>query len=163
MPAENLLGERGRGYAQFLRTLDEGRIAIAALAIGVAQGCVDECVRYVKERSRVRPLDRRIPGHPVQDRRHGGAGARRPRSPATTPRPGCWPGKPFKKEAAIAKLVASEAAMANARDATQIFGGYGFMNEYPVGRFYRDAKILEIGEGTSEVQRLLIARSLNLV
>ena len=71
-------------------------------------------------------------------------------------------GQPFKKEAAIAKLTASNAAMDNARDATQIFGGYGFMNEYPVGRFYRDAKILEIGEGTSEVQRLLIARELGL-
>ena len=69
-------------------------------------------------------------------------------------------GQPFKKEAAIAKLTASDAAMDNARDATQIFGGYGFMNEYPVGRFYRDAKILEIGEGTSEVQRMLIAREL---
>jgi alkylation response protein AidB-like acyl-CoA dehydrogenase len=71
-------------------------------------------------------------------------------------------GEPFKKEAAIAKLVSSNAAMDNARDATQIFGGYGFMNEYPVGRFYRDAKILEVGEGTSEVQRMLIARQLGL-
>jgi short-chain 2-methylacyl-CoA dehydrogenase len=71
-------------------------------------------------------------------------------------------GEPFKKEAAIAKLTASNAAMDNARDATQIFGGYGFMNEFPVGRFYRDAKILEIGEGTSEVQRILIARELGL-
>ena len=71
-------------------------------------------------------------------------------------------GRPFKKEAAIAKLVASDAAMVNARAATQIFGGYGFMNETPVGRFYRDAKILEIGEGTSEVQRMLIARHLGL-
>ena len=71
-------------------------------------------------------------------------------------------GQPFKKEAAIAKLTASNAAMDNSRDATQIFGGYGFMNEFPVGRFYRDAKILEIGEGTSEVQRMLIARELGL-
>ncbi len=71
-------------------------------------------------------------------------------------------GEPFKKEAAIAKLVASDAAMANARAATQVFGGYGFMNEYAVGRFYRDAKVLEIGEGTSEVQRMLIARELGL-
>ncbi|MFD0855936.1 acyl-CoA dehydrogenase family protein, partial [Actinomadura adrarensis] len=71
-------------------------------------------------------------------------------------------GEPFKKEAAIAKLAASNAAMDNARDATQIFGGYGFMNEYAVGRFYRDAKILEVGEGTSEVQRMLIARALGL-
>ena len=71
-------------------------------------------------------------------------------------------GEPFKKEAAIAKLTASNAAMDNARDATQIFGGYGFMNEFPVGRFYRDAKVLEIGEGTSEVQRLIIARELGM-
>ena len=71
-------------------------------------------------------------------------------------------GQPFKKEAAIAKLIASNAAMDNARAATQIFGGYGFMNEYPVARFYRDAKILEIGEGTSEVQRMIIARQLGL-
>ncbi len=71
-------------------------------------------------------------------------------------------GEPFKKEAAIAKLTASNAAMDNARDATQIFGGYGFMNEYPVGRFYRDAKILEVGEGTSEIQRIVIARQLGL-
>ena len=77
--------------------------------------------------------------------------------PTTTRRPGCWPAEPFKKEAAIAKLIASNAAMDNARDATQVFGGYGFMNEFPVGRFYRDAKVLEIGEGTSEVQRMLIA------
>jgi butyryl-CoA dehydrogenase len=71
-------------------------------------------------------------------------------------------GQPFKKEAAIAKLTASNAAMDNARDATQIFGGYGFMNEFPVARFYRDAKVLEIGEGTSEVQRMIIARQLGL-
>ncbi|HSL08964.1 MAG TPA: acyl-CoA dehydrogenase family protein, partial [Pseudonocardiaceae bacterium] len=71
-------------------------------------------------------------------------------------------GQPFKKEAAIAKLVSSNAAMDNARDATQVFGGYGFMNEYPVARFYRDAKVLEIGEGTSEVQRILIARHLGI-
>ena len=71
-------------------------------------------------------------------------------------------GEPFKKEAAIAKLVASDAAMDNARAATQVFGGYGFMNEYAVGRFYRDAKVLEIGEGTSEIQRMVIARELGL-
>ncbi len=71
-------------------------------------------------------------------------------------------GRPFKKEAAIAKLVASDAAVLNAREATQIFGGHGFMNDTPVGRFYRDAKILEIGEGTSEIQRTIIARQLGL-
>jgi short/branched chain acyl-CoA dehydrogenase len=162
VPAENLLGEQGRGYAQFLRILDEGRIAIAALSTGLAQGCVDECVRYVKERS---AFGRKIGEYQAIQFKIADMEAR-----AHTARL-AWrhaagllaAGKPFKKEASIAKLTASEAAMANAREAAQIFGGYGFMNEYAVGRFYRDAKILEIGEGTSEVQRLLIARSLNLV
>jgi short/branched chain acyl-CoA dehydrogenase len=162
VPKENLLGERGRGYAQFLRILDEGRIAIAALSTGLAQGCVDECVRYVKERS---AFGRKIGEYQAIQFKVADMEAR-----AHTARL-AWrhaaallvAGRPFKREAAIAKLTASEAAMANAREATQVFGGYGFMNEYPVGRFYRDAKILEIGEGTSEVQRLLIARSLNLV
>ncbi|HEX4788646.1 MAG TPA: acyl-CoA dehydrogenase family protein [Actinospica sp.] len=161
VPRENLLGERGRGYAQFLRILDEGRIAIAALATGLAQGCVDECVRYVRERS---AFGRRIGEYQaiqfkiadMEARAHTGRLAWRHAAALLLA------GKPFKKEAAIAKLTASETAVANAREAAQIFGGYGFMNEYPVGRFYRDAKILEIGEGTSEVQRLLIARSLNL-
>jgi len=162
VPFENLLGERGRGYAQFLRILDEGRIAIAALATGLAQGCVDECARYVKERSafghrigeyqaiQFKIADMEVRAHTARLAWRHAAGL-------------LLAGKPFKKEAAIAKLTASETAVANAREAAQIFGGYGFMNEYPVGRFYRDAKILEIGEGTSEVQRLLIARSLNLV
>jgi alkylation response protein AidB-like acyl-CoA dehydrogenase len=162
VPMENLLGERGRGYAQFLRTLDEGRIAIAALATGLAQGCVDECVRYVKERSAF--------GHKIGEYQAIQFKIADMEARAHTARL-AWrhaaglllAGKPFKKEAAIAKLTASEAAVTSAREAAQIFGGYGFMNEYPVGRFYRDAKILEIGEGTSEVQRLLIARSLNLV
>ena len=161
VPEENLLGERGRGYAQFLRTLDEGRIAIAALATGLAQGCVDESVRYVRDRNafggpigRFQALQFKIADMEV--RAHNArlawyhAAAR------------MLAGEPFKKEAAIAKLTGSDAAMDNARDATQIFGGYGFMNEFPVGRFYRDAKILEIGEGTSEVQRILIARELGL-
>jgi len=161
VPEANLLGERGRGYAQFLRTLDEGRIAIAALATGLAQGCVDESVRYVRERDafggpigRFQALQFKIADMEV--RAHNArlawyhAAAR------------MLAGEPFKKEAAIAKLTGSDAAMDNARDATQIFGGYGFMNEFPVGRFYRDAKILEIGEGTSEVQRILIARELGL-
>ena len=161
VPEANLLGERGRGYAQFLQILDEGRVAIAALSAGLAQGCVDECLRYVRERSAF--------GHQLGDyqdiqfkiadmeaRAHGAtiawydAAAR------------LQAGEPFKKEAAIAKLTASNAAMDNARDATQIFGGYGFMNEFPVARFYRDAKVLEIGEGTSEVQRMIIARQLGV-
>jgi short-chain 2-methylacyl-CoA dehydrogenase len=161
VPEENLLGERGRGYAQFLQTLDEGRIAIAALSVGLAQGCIDESIRYAAERSAF--------GHQIgayqaiqfkiadmEVRTHTARLAYRDAAALLLA------GKPFKRQASIAKLAASEAAMVNAREATQIFGGYGFMNEFPVGRFYRDAKILEIGEGTSEVQRLLIARSLGV-
>jgi short-chain 2-methylacyl-CoA dehydrogenase len=161
VPAENVLGRRGKGYAQFLEILDEGRIAIAALSVGLAQGCVDECVRYVNERE---AFGKTI-GHfqviqfklaDMQARTHT---ARLAYFDAVHR---MMKGAPFKEQAAIAKLVASDAAMVNAREATQIFGGYGFMNETPVGRFYRDAKILEIGEGTSEVQRMIIARALGL-
>lgn len=161
VPAANLLGERGRGFAQFLRTLDEGRVAIAALSVGLAQGCVDESVRYAHEREtfgakigtyqaiqfKIAEMEARV--HTARLAYYEAASR-------------MLRGEPFKKQAAIAKLVSSEAAMDNARDATQIFGGYGFMNEYPVGRFYRDAKILEIGEGTSEVQKMLISRELGL-
>lgn len=161
VPAANLLGERGRGYAQFLSILDEGRIAIAALAVGLAQGCVDECLRYVGQRV---AFGREIGRYQAIQFKIADMAAR-----VHTARLAYYDaaarllaGQPFKKEAAIAKLVASHAAMDNARDATQIFGGYGFMNEYPVGRFYRDAKILEIGEGTSEIQRMVIARELGL-
>jgi short/branched chain acyl-CoA dehydrogenase len=157
--ADNLLGERGRGYAQFIATLDEGRVAIAALSTGLAQGCVDESVRYAGER---RAFGAPIGEHQAIAFKLADMAAR-----VHTARLAYYDaalrmmaGQRFKKEAAIAKLVASNAAMDNARDATQIFGGYGFMNEFPVGRFYRDAKILEIGEGTSEVQRMLIAREL---
>ena len=161
VPAENLLGERGRGYANFLAILDEGRIAISALAVGLAQGCVDECMRYAQEREAF--------GHHIgayqaiqftiaemETRTHVArcayydAAAR------------MLAGKPFKRQAAIAKLYSSEIAVTNARAATQVFGGYGFMNEYPVARFWRDSKILEIGEGTSEVQKMLIARDLGV-
>ncbi|QYC43387.1 Acyl-CoA dehydrogenase [Nonomuraea coxensis DSM 45129] len=161
VPAANLLGERGRGYAQFLQTLDEGRIAIAALSVGLAQGCVDECLKYVRER--------RAFGNPIGHYQAIQFKVADMEARAHTARLAYYhaaermlAGAPFKKEAAIAKLVSSNAAMDNARDATQVFGGYGFMNEFPVGRFYRDAKILEIGEGTSEVQRMLIARQLGL-
>ena len=161
VPAANLLGVRGRGYAQFLSILDEGRIAIAAVSVGLAQGCVDESVRYAGERA---AFGNKIGAYQAIQFKIADMEAR-----AHTARLAYYAaaakmlrGEPFKKEAAIAKLVASNAAMDNARDATQIFGGYGFMNEYPVARFYRDAKILEIGEGTSEVQRMLIARELGL-
>ncbi|AVP69772.1 acyl-CoA dehydrogenase family protein [Prescottella equi] len=157
----NLLGERGRGYANFLRILDEGRIAIAALAVGAAQGCVDESVRYAKEREAF--------GRPIGANQAIEFKIARMEARAHTARAAYYDaaalmlsGKPFKKQASIAKLVASEAAMDNARDATQIFGGYGFMNEYPVARHYRDSKILEIGEGTTEVQLMLIARELGV-
>ena len=159
VPTENLLGERGRGYANFLSILDEGRIAIAALATGVAQGCVDESVKYAKERQSF--------GRPIGDYQSVSFAIARMEARAHTARTAYYhaaskmlAGKPFKKEAAIAKLVSSEAAMDNARMATQIHGGYGFMNEYPVARHYRDSKILEIGEGTTEVQLMLIAREL---
>jgi len=161
VPLDHLVGVRGRGYAQFLSILDEGRIAIAALATGLAQGCVDEAVRYAKERE---AFGRPIGGHQglafqiadMEARAHTSRLAWR--DAALRVRAGLS----YKREAAIAKLVSSEAAMDNARAATQVFGGYGFMNEYPVARFYRDAKVLEIGEGTSEVQRMLIARDLGL-
>src|SRR5258708_4788982 len=161
VPAANLLGERGRGYAQFLEILDEGRIAIAALAAGLAEGCVDECVRYVGERAafghqlgyyqgiQFKIADMAARAHAARLAWHDAAAR-------------LVAGEPVKKQAAMAKLTASNAAMDNARDATQIFGGYGFMNEFPVARFYRDAKVLEIGEGTSEVQRMIIARELGL-
>ena len=161
VPEENLLGERGRGYAQFLRTLDEGRVAIAALATGLAQGCVDECVTYAGQRE---AFGRRLEQHQAVQFTIADMDAR-----AHTARLAWYDaaarlvaGQPIKKESAMAKLTASNAAMDNARAATQVFGGYGFMNEFPVARFYRDAKVLEIGEGTSEVQRMLIARELGL-
>ncbi|MFD7841602.1 acyl-CoA dehydrogenase family protein [Nocardia sp. NPDC004340] len=161
VPEENLLGERGRGYANFLRILDEGRIAIAALSVGAAQGCVDESVRYAK--------DREAFGRPIGSNQAIAFKIARMEARAHMARTAYYDaaalmlsGKPFKKQAAIAKLVASEAAMDNARDATQIFGGYGFMNEYAVARHYRDSKILEIGEGTTEVQLMLIGRELGL-
>jgi butyryl-CoA dehydrogenase len=161
VPAGNLLGERGRGYAQFLATLDEGRIAIAALAAGLAQGCVDECVRYAGERSAFGQNLSHFQAiqFTIADMEARAVGARLGWYDAASR---LVAGEPVKKSAAIAKLTASQAAMANARDATQIFGGYGFMNDYPVGRFYRDAKVLEIGEGTSEVQKMIIARELGL-
>ncbi|NNH75093.1 acyl-CoA dehydrogenase [Nocardia uniformis] len=161
VPAENLLGEAGRGYANFLRILDEGRIAIAALSVGAAQGCVDESIRYAKEREAF--------GQAIGRNQAIAFKIARMEARAHTARTTYYDaaalmlaGKPFKKQASIAKLVASEAAMDNARDATQIFGGYGFMNEYAVARHYRDSKILEIGEGTTEVQLMLIGRELGL-
>ncbi len=161
VPEGNLIGERGRGFANFLHILDEGRIAIAALSTGAAEGCLEAAVDYAKKRTvfgdalstrqgiqfllarmQLRVHNARLAWHHAARLRDAG--------------------KPFKAEAAIAKLTASDAAMDNARDATQVFGGNGFMNEYPVARHYRDSKILEIGEGTNEVQLLVIARALGV-
>ncbi|MTE19150.1 acyl-CoA dehydrogenase [Streptomyces sp. TRM43335] len=161
VPAANLLGEEGRGYAQFLRILDEGRIAISALATGLAQGCVDESVRYAGERHAFgRPIgSNQAIQFKIADMEMRAHTARLAWRDAAAR---LLAGEPFKKEAAIAKLYSSETAVDNAREATQIHGGYGFMNEYPVARMWRDSKILEIGEGTSEVQRMLIARELGM-
>ncbi|PPJ30162.1 acyl-CoA dehydrogenase [Nocardia nova] len=161
VPQSNLLGELGRGYANFLRILDEGRIAIAALSVGAAQGCVDESVRYAGEREAFGRAIGRNQAVAFKIARME-ARAHAARTAYYDAAALMLAGKPFKKQAAIAKLVASEAAMDNARDATQIFGGYGFMNEYAVARHYRDSKILEIGEGTTEVQLMLIGRELGL-
>ncbi len=161
VPASNLLGERGRGFAAFLHILDEGRIAIAALSTGAAEGCLEAAVDYAKKRT--------VFGEPLSSRQGIQFLLARMQARVHTARL-AWlqaarlrdAGQPFKTEAAIAKLAASDAAMDNARDATQVFGGNGFMNEYPVARHFRDSKILEIGEGTSEVQLLVIARSLGV-
>ena len=161
VPQENLLGVRGRGFANFLSTLAEGRVAIAALATGAAQGCVDESVKYAKERHSM--------GRAIGEYQAISFKIARMEARAHAARMAWYDaaakmvkGQEFRREAYIAKLLASEAAMDNARDATQIHGGYGFMNEYRVSRHYRDSKILEIGEGTTEVQLMLIARGLGL-
>jgi alkylation response protein AidB-like acyl-CoA dehydrogenase len=161
VPAANLLGERGRGFAQFLRILDEGRIAIAALAVGLSQGCVDESVKYAKQRQAFgRPIgDFQAIQFKIADMEARTHIARLAYYDAAAR---LVAGAEFKRQAAIAKLYASESAVDNAREATQIHGGYGFMNEFPVARFWRDSKVLEIGEGTSEVQRMIIARDLGL-
>ncbi|WP_150238139.1 acyl-CoA dehydrogenase family protein [Nocardiopsis quinghaiensis] len=161
VPRENLVGVRGRGLSQFLAVLDRSRITLAALGVGVAQGCVDEAVRHAGEREafgvrigehqavRFRIADMEARTHNARLSYHY-AVARMLRR------------EPFSKEAAIAKLTASEAAVDNARDAVQVLGGQGYMDDSTVARHYRDAKILEIGEGTSEVQRMVIADRLGL-
>src|SRR3954452_16847801 len=161
VPAANLLGERGQGFRNFLAILDDGRVAIAALAVGLAQACLEQSVAYAKERNAFGgPIGRyQAVAFKCADLAVGVENAR-----ALTYK-AAWlkdQGRPFKQAAAMAKLYATELAVTATREATQIFGGYGFMDETPVARFYRDAKILEIGEGTSEVQRLVISRELGL-
>ncbi len=161
VPEENLLGNLGEGFKNFMRILDDGRIAIAALAVGLAQGCLDECIKYSSERSAF--------GNPIgsyQALRFKMADmALKIELGRTMYQKAAWlaeMGRPYKKEAAMAKLFASETAVDAARDAVQIHGGYGYIEEFPVCRHFRDSKILEIGEGTSEVMRILIARELGL-
>jgi short-chain 2-methylacyl-CoA dehydrogenase len=161
VPEGNLLGARGEGFAQFLRTLDDGRIAIAALSVGLAQGCLDQSVAYAKERTAFhRPVGAfQSLQFKLADMRVAVDTARLATYKAAWLRDR---GQPYKTEASVAKLYASEAAVTSARDAVQIHGGYGYTEEFPVARFYRDSKVLEIGEGTSEIQRILIARDLGL-
>jgi short/branched chain acyl-CoA dehydrogenase len=161
VPGENLLGERGKGYAQFLRTLDDGRIAVAALGTGLAQGCLEASVGYANER---RAFGRAIGAFQalqfkIADMRVAVDTARLATYRAAWLRD---QGRPYKAEAAVAKLHASEIAVACAREAVQIHGAYGYMEELPVARYYRDSKVLEIGEGTSEIMRWIIARDLGL-
>jgi butyryl-CoA dehydrogenase len=157
----NLLGERGRGFAQFLQILDEGRIAIAALAVGCIQACLEHATRYAQ--------DRQAFGRPIGANQGVAFQVADLAVMAETARlltyQAAWrrdTGRPCKQAAAMAKLHSTEAAVAATRIATQVFGGYGFMDATPVARFYRDAKILEIGEGTSEIQRLVISRELGV-
>ncbi|MGH9068419.1 MAG: acyl-CoA dehydrogenase family protein, partial [Acidimicrobiales bacterium] len=161
VPASNLLGQPGRGLSQFLAILDDGRVAIAALAVGLATACLEQAVAYAGSRNAFGgPIGRyQAVAFKCADLAVAVEAAR-----ALTYR-AAWlkdRGRPFRQAAAVAKLYATEAAVTATREATQIFGGYGFMDETPVARFYRDAKILEIGEGTSEVQRLVISRGLGL-
>ncbi|MDJ0924106.1 MAG: acyl-CoA dehydrogenase family protein [Acidimicrobiia bacterium] len=161
VPATNLLGERGRGFAQFLAILDDGRIAIAALAVGLAQACLELSVEYAKERHAFgRPIganqgvafqcaDLQVMVEASRMLTYRAAALRDV-------------GRPIRQAAAVAKLYATEAAVSATRIATQIHGGAGFMESSPVARLYRDAKVLEIGEGTSEIQRLVISRGLGL-
>ena len=161
VPEENLLGRRGDGFKNFLSILDDGRIAIAALAVGLAQGCVDESIKYASERTAFGQPIGSFQGlqFKIADMVTKTELARQAYYRAA------WlksQNRPYKKEAAMAKLYASETAVDVARDAVQIHGGYGYVEEFPVCRHFRDSKILEIGEGTSEVMRILIARELGL-
>ena len=164
VPEGNLLGARGDGFRQFLAALDDGRIAIAALAVGLAQGCLDESLRYANERQTFgAPIgSRQAVAFSISDLAVAVEAARLLTYKAAWLRDTGRPRAEVKQAAARAKLFSTEAAVAATRTATQVFGGNGFMEAYPVARFYRDAKVLEIGEGTSEVQRLLIARGLGL-
>jgi short-chain 2-methylacyl-CoA dehydrogenase len=164
VPESGLLGERGRGFAQFLATLDDGRVAIAALAVGCISACLDMSVEYAGQRTTFGgPIGaKQGVAFQIADLEVMLEASRLLTYRAAAMKDSGRPMRDFKQAAAIAKLYATESAVSATRIATQVFGGYGFMEEYPVTRFYRDAKVLEIGEGTSEVQRMLIARGRGL-
>jgi short-chain 2-methylacyl-CoA dehydrogenase len=161
VPDNHLLGAPGSGFRNFLSILDDGRIAISALALGCARACLESATAYAKERLAF--------GGPI-GRNQGIAFALADlevavENSANLTYKAAWlkdQGRPFTHAAAIAKLYTTEAAVTATRVATQVFGGSGFIEENPIARFYRDAKILEIGEGTSEIQRIVIARGLGL-
>lgn len=161
VPEEHLLGVRGEGFKLFLRILDEGRIAISALAVGLAQACLDASVAYARERRAFGgPIGRyQSIAFKCADMAVAVENARNLTYKAARLRDR---GEPIRAASAMAKLYSSEIAVNATRDAVQIHGGYGYIDETPVSRFYRDAKILEIGEGTSEIQRLIVARDLGL-
>ena len=164
VPEDHLLGERGEGYQQFLSILDGGRVAIAALALGCIRACLELSIEYATQRTTFGvPIGRKQGvAFQIADLDVMAAAAHQLVYAAAALRDHGASARDFNRSAAIAKLYATESAVTATRIATQVFGGYGFMEEYPVARFYRDAKVLEIGEGTSEVQRLLIARRLGL-
>jgi short/branched chain acyl-CoA dehydrogenase len=164
VPAANLLGTRGAGFRQFLAVLDDGRIAISALAVGLAQACLDLSRDYSLQRHTFgAPIgSRQGVAFAVSDLAVAVEAARLLTYKAAALKDAGRSAETIKQAAAMAKLFSTEAAVTATRVATQIFGGNGFMEEFPVARFYRDAKILEIGEGTSEVQRMVIARGLGL-
>jgi butyryl-CoA dehydrogenase len=161
VPEANILGDEGRGFANFLAILDDGRVAIAALALGAIEACLALCTEYANDRVAFgRPIGaNQAVAFKIADMAVMADAARGLVYRAAARRDA---GLPFKREAAVAKLYASEAAVSAARDATQVFGGAGMMDESPVARLYRDSKIIEVGEGTSEIQRLVISRELGL-
>jgi alkylation response protein AidB-like acyl-CoA dehydrogenase len=159
VPEDNLVGPRGQGFKQFLQTLDGGRIGVSAMGVGLAQGALDEALAYAKERIAFgRPISKyQAIQAKLADLSTEIEAARLLTYRAATEKD---LGRPFSLTAAQAKLKTGRLAVRATEEAVQIHGGYGYIEEYPVCRFYRDAKILTIGEGTDEVQQMVIARAL---
>ncbi len=159
VPGGNLLGRRGDGFRQFMQILDGGRIGVAAMGVGLAQGALDEAIAYAKER---RAFGKPISSFQAIQAKIADISAQIEASRLLVHRAALEKdaGKPFTLTAAQAKLITGRLAVRAAEEAVQIHGGYGYIEEYPVCRFYRDAKILTIGEGTDEVQQMVIARQL---